>query len=63
MITVAGSSAKVAGLVYVAGVAPDEGESVTTEPACPRMTAVKPLAAPGLSGLFVAGYAPVEVVV
>jgi pimeloyl-ACP methyl ester carboxylesterase len=28
VITVAGSSAKVAGLVYVAGVVPDEGESV-----------------------------------
>ena len=28
MITVAGASDKVAGLVYVAGVAPDEGESV-----------------------------------
>src|SRR3989454_9773335 len=28
VITVAGSSDKVAGLVYVAGVAPDEGESV-----------------------------------
>lgn len=28
VITVAGSSGKVAGLVYVAGVAPDEGESV-----------------------------------
>src|SRR5690348_13598716 len=28
VITVAGSSAKVSGLVYVAGVAPDEGESV-----------------------------------
>jgi pimeloyl-ACP methyl ester carboxylesterase len=29
VITVAGASEKVAGLVYVAGVAPDEGESVT----------------------------------
>src|SRR5467141_3506482 len=29
VITVAGSSDKVAGLVYVAGVAPDEGESVS----------------------------------
>src|SRR5207245_8810391 len=28
VITIAGSSDKVAGLVYVAGVAPDEGESV-----------------------------------
>src|SRR5215469_14145088 len=29
VITVAGSSEKVAGLVYVAGLAPDEGESVS----------------------------------
>jgi pimeloyl-ACP methyl ester carboxylesterase len=46
VITVAGSSEKVAGLVYVAGVAPDEGESVNDLQARFPSLAMGPLVQP-----------------
>jgi pimeloyl-ACP methyl ester carboxylesterase len=46
LITVAGSSDKVAGLVYVAGVAPDEGESVNDLQARFPSLAMGPLVQP-----------------
>ena len=46
MITVAGSSDKVAGLVYVASVAPDEGESVNDLQARFPSLAMGPLVRP-----------------
>src|SRR4029453_10920735 len=46
VITVAGSSEKVAGLVYVAGVAPDEGESVNDLQARFPSLAMGPLVRP-----------------